>query len=131
MNTPKRRILAGALALALVAAACGDDDDSSSDTTAAEDESSGSSDVSGSIFVSGSSTVEPIAIAVGNEFADQNPGVAITVEGPGTGDGFAKFCNGETDVSDASRPIKAEEIENCEANGIEFIELEPEALGRP
>ena len=131
MNTPKRRILAGALALALVAAACGDDDSSSdttaaasTDTTAAEDESSGSSDVSGSIFVSGSSTVEPISIAVGNEFADQNPGVAITVEGPGTGDGFAKFCNGETDVSDASRPIKAEEIENCEANGIEFIELE-------
>ena len=79
---------------------------------------------SGSIFVSGSSTVEPISIAAGNAFADANPGVAITVEGPGTGDGFAKFCAGETDISDASRAIKAEEIENCEASGIDFIELQ-------
>jgi len=80
-------------------------------------------DLSGSIFVSGSSTVEPISIAVGNAFADLAPSVAVTVEGPGTGDGFAKFCNGETDISDASRAIKAEEAENCAANGIEFIEL--------
>jgi phosphate transport system substrate-binding protein len=79
--------------------------------------------LSGSIFVSGSSTVEPISIAAGNAFADMAPGVAVTVEGPGTGDGFAKFCNGETDVSDASRAIKAEEVEACEAAGIEFIEL--------
>jgi phosphate transport system substrate-binding protein len=80
-------------------------------------------DLSGAIFVSGSSTVEPISIAVGNAFADMAPGVAVTVEGPGTGDGFAKFCAGETDVSDASRAIKAEEAETCAANGIEFIEL--------
>ncbi len=79
--------------------------------------------LSGSIFVSGSSTVEPISIAAGNAFADMAPGVAVTVEGPGTGDGFAKFCNGETDVSDASRAIKAEEAEACAAAGIEFIEL--------
>ena len=79
--------------------------------------------LSGSIFVSGSSTVEPISIAAGNAFADMAPGVAVTVEGPGTGDGFAKFCAGETDVSDASRAIKDEEIETCKANGIEFIEL--------
>ena len=145
MNSPKRRILAGALALTLVAAACGSDDDDStttdapagteapestddmtettddmSETTDAPDEGGGAS---GSIFVSGSSTVEPISIAAGNAFADANPDVAITVEGPGTGDGFAKFCNGETDVSDASRAIKAEEAENCEASGIDFIEL--------
>ena len=150
MNTPKRRILAGALALTLVAAACGSDDDDAtttdapagteateatettddmtettddmSETTDAAD--TGGGDLSGSIFVSGSSTVEPISIAAGNAFADANPAVAITVEGPGTGDGFAKFCNGESDISDASRPIKGEEAENCEANGIEFIELE-------
>jgi phosphate transport system substrate-binding protein len=79
--------------------------------------------LSGSIFVSGSSTVEPISIAAGNAFADLAPGVAVTVEGPGTGDGFAKFCNGETDISDASRAIKAEEAETCAANGIEFVEL--------
>jgi phosphate transport system substrate-binding protein len=81
------------------------------------------SSLSGSIFVSGSSTVEPISIAAGNAFADLAPGVAVTVEGPGTGDGFAKFCNGETDISDASRAIKAEEAETCAANGIEFVEL--------
>jgi phosphate transport system substrate-binding protein len=81
------------------------------------------SDLSGSIFVSGSSTVEPISIAVGNAFADLAPSVAVTVEGPGTGDGFAKFCAGETDISDASRAISEEEIADCEAAGIEFVEL--------
>jgi phosphate transport system substrate-binding protein len=90
------------------------------DTTAA---GGGGGDVSGSIFISGSSTVEPISIAVGDAFADANPGVAVTVEGPGTGDGFAKFCSGETDISDASRPISDDEIAECEAAGIEFIEL--------
>ena len=73
--------------------------------------------------MSGSSTVEPISIAVGDAFAEWHPGVAVTVEGPGTGDGFAKFCAGETDISDASRPIKAEEAATCEAAGIDFIEL--------
>ena len=47
----------------------------------------------------------------------------ISVEGPGTGDGFKKFCAGETDISDASRPIKEEETAECEEGGIEFIEL--------
>jgi len=79
------------------------------------------SGLSGSIFVSGSSTVEPISIAAGDAFADMAPGVAVTIEGPGTGDGFAKFCAGETDVSDASRAISDEEIAECEASGIEFI----------
>jgi phosphate transport system substrate-binding protein len=51
--------------------------------------------------------------------------VAINVEGPGTGDGFELFCNGETDVADASRPIDQEdEVPACEENGVEFIELE-------
>jgi phosphate transport system substrate-binding protein len=81
------------------------------------------SSLSGEIFVSGSSTVEPISIAAGNAFADMAPGVAITVEGPGTGDGFAKFCAGETDISDASRPINDEEVATCGDAGIEFIEL--------
>jgi phosphate transport system substrate-binding protein len=81
------------------------------------------SSLSGEIFVSGSSTVEPISIAAGDAFANMAPGVAITVEGPGTGDGFAKFCAGETDISDASRPIKEEEAATCADAGIEFIEL--------
>jgi phosphate transport system substrate-binding protein len=82
-----------------------------------------SGDVSGEIFLSGSSTVEPISAAVGTAFSNSNPGVAVAVEGPGTGDGFALFCNGETDISDASRPISAEEVASCEESGIEFIEL--------
>jgi phosphate transport system substrate-binding protein len=81
------------------------------------------SGLSGSIAVSGSSTVEPISAAAAQEFAASNPDVAITVDGPGTGDGFARFCAGETDISDASRPISAEEVALCEEAGIEFIEL--------
>jgi phosphate transport system substrate-binding protein len=124
VNSPKRRILAGALALTLVAAACGSDTATTDGPAASGAPDEVGSDLSGSVFISGSSTVEPISIAAGNAFADANPGVAITVEGPGTGDGFAKFCNGESDGTGASRAIKAEEIDNCEANGIEFIELQ-------
>jgi phosphate transport system substrate-binding protein len=79
-------------------------------------------DVSGSVFVSGSSTVEPISRANAEKFAAATP-VDISVEGPGTSDGFALFCSGDSDVSDASRPIKQEEIDECATNGIEFIEL--------
>jgi phosphate transport system substrate-binding protein len=79
--------------------------------------------LSGEIAVSGSSTVEPISAAAAVAFAEANPDVAITVEGPGTGDGFARFCAGETDISDASRPISAEEVSSCEEGGVEFIEL--------
>ena len=57
-------------------------------------------------------------------FNETNPNVAISVDGPGTGDGFELFCNGETDISDASRPIEEEEVKLCEKNGIEFTELE-------
>jgi len=132
VNLPKRRIIVGAIALTMIAAACSSDDDTgSTETTAAEVDAAESdntdaapeSNVSGSIFVSGSSTVEPISIAVGNAFADANPDVAITVQGPGTGDGFAQFCAGETDISDASRPIKSAEVETCADNGIDFVEL--------
>jgi len=79
--------------------------------------------VSGSINISGSSTVEPITALAREEFIAQNGNVDITVDGPGTGDGFELFCNGETDISDASRPIKEEEMAACEENGIEFVEL--------
>jgi phosphate transport system substrate-binding protein len=86
-------------------------------------ENTGAENLTGNVVVSGSSTVEPISGLVAEKFQSDNPGVSISVDGPGTGDGFVLFCNGETDISDASRPIKPEEAEVCEENGIEFIEL--------
>jgi phosphate transport system substrate-binding protein len=103
----------GALPLttaALILAACG--------TTDAGDGSGGNE-----IFVSGSSTVEPITNAVAEAYAAANEGFEYTVEGPGTGDGFALFCNGETDISDASRPISEEEAAACADAGVEYVEL--------
>jgi phosphate transport system substrate-binding protein len=82
------------------------------------------SDLTGSIFVSGSSTVEPISGLVAELFSEQAPNVDITVEGPGTGDGFELFCAGESDVNDASRPIEPEEAEACEESGVSYVELE-------
>jgi ABC-type phosphate transport system substrate-binding protein len=83
----------------------------------------GNADPAGSIFVSGSSTVEPVSNGVAEAFKAENPGFDYVVEGPGTGDGFAKFCAGETDISDASRAISDEEVADCQAAGIEYVEL--------
>ncbi|HYU58382.1 MAG TPA: substrate-binding domain-containing protein [Actinomycetota bacterium] len=83
-----------------------------------------SGDLSGELFMSGSSTVEPISALVAELFNADHPDVAINVEGPGTGDGFELFCNGETDISDASRQIKDEEAAACADTGIEYVELE-------
>jgi phosphate transport system substrate-binding protein len=80
-------------------------------------------EITGSLFVSGSSTVEPISRDVAENFAAAAPNVEISVEGPGTSDGFALFCAGDSDVQDASRAINDDEIAECEANGIEFVEL--------
>ena len=77
----------------------------------------------GSVQIDGSSTVFPISEAVAEEFQRDNPNVRVTVGISGTGGGFQKFCRGETDISDASRPIRAAEIEACKKAGIEFIEL--------
>ncbi len=78
---------------------------------------------SGQITISGSSTVEPISSLVAEAFKAENDAVGISVDGPGTGDGFGLFCSGQTDISDASRPIKEEEATACADSGIEFIEL--------
>ncbi len=79
----------------------------------------------GSVFVSGSSTVEPISIRVGELAGELSGGdLAVTVEGPGTGDGFKLFCGGESDISDASRKIKDEEAALCADGGVNFVELE-------
>jgi phosphate transport system substrate-binding protein len=75
------------------------------------------------IQIDGSSTVFPISEAVAEEFQKANKGVRVTVGISGTGGGFQKFCRGETDISDASRPISKSEIEACKQAGIEYIEL--------
>jgi len=80
-------------------------------------------DLKGSIKVDGSSTVYPITAAVGEAFHEENTGVAVTVNFSGTGGGFKKFAAGQTDISDASRPIKAKEDAATREAGISYIEI--------
>jgi phosphate transport system substrate-binding protein len=75
------------------------------------------------IAVDGSSTVYPITEAMAEEFQKANKGVKVTVGIGGTGGGFKKFCRGEIDIADASRPIRDVERQDCKKNGVEFIEL--------
>jgi phosphate transport system substrate-binding protein len=108
--------MSAVLALGLVACGDDDDDDGGSDSGGA---------VSGEIAIDGSSTVFPFAQAAAEQFQTENPDVRITVGQSGTGGGFEKFCAGETDISDASRPIDSEEeVPLCEKNGITYKELE-------
>jgi phosphate transport system substrate-binding protein len=106
-------------ALAMGAAACGDDDDSGGGGGGG-----GGGDLSGTIRIDGSSTVAPFAQAAAEEFSATNPGVQVTVGTSGTGGGFEKFCAGETDISDASRPIEDDEIAVCKKNGIDYTEVQ-------
>jgi phosphate transport system substrate-binding protein len=80
--------------------------------------------LSGAVVIDGSSTVEPLSAAAGELFEGENPDVHVTVGTSGTGGGFTKFCAGETDISDASRPIKDEEKAKCDEKGIAFTELQ-------
>jgi len=80
--------------------------------------------LSGTIEIDGSSTVYPITEAVAEEFRRTNPNVHVNVGISGTGGGFQRFIQGETDISDASRPIKTSEADQARANGIDWIELE-------
>jgi phosphate transport system substrate-binding protein len=88
-----------------------------------QDRPAGGEQAAAVIKVDGSSTVFPISEAVAEEFQKKNPNVRVTVGISGTGGGFQKFCGGETDLSDASRPIRPTEIETCKKAGIEYIEL--------
>jgi phosphate transport system substrate-binding protein len=110
--------------LAFGAAACGDEEEPAAGG-GGEETQQGSEDLSsleGAIRIDGSSTVEPFAQAV-ELFNAQAPNVRITVGGSGTGDGFERFCNGETDISDASRPIEEDEAQACEQQGIQYEEM--------
>ena len=105
MTSSKWLAVIGASAILMLGvAACGSDDDSATG-------SSGGGDLSGSIRIDGSSTVAPLTEAVAEQFMAENPDVRVTVGTSGTGGGFEKFCAGETDISDASRAIEAEEVD--------------------
>jgi phosphate transport system substrate-binding protein len=109
------QVLAVCSVLAFGAVSCGQSGSAQQD---------GGGNLSGQIAVEGSSTVLPITQAAAEAFSQENPDVRISVGGAGTGDGFEAFCAGETQISDASRPIDPEEeIPLCKENGVEYIEI--------
>ena len=112
----KSFVVAGLImALSLVLAGCGG---------GASGQQNGDGAVSGNIKIEGSSTVYPITQAAAELFREENPDARIEVGGAGTSDGFEAFCKGDTQISDASRPIDpAEEVPVCEQNGVAFIEI--------
>ena len=112
----------GAAASPADAAASGKDSSTSQEKGAKSSESV-AMELKGTIEVDGSSTVFPVTEAVAEEFRKVHPGVQVNVGVSGTGGGFKRFVVGETDISDASRPIKAKESDAAVENGIEYIEL--------
>jgi phosphate transport system substrate-binding protein len=115
------RLATGLLAGALLLTACGGDNNTD---TANAGEGSGSQELSGSVKVDGSSTVAPLTTAAAEFFKEEQSGVNVTVGTSGTGGGFEKFCAGETDISDASRPIdEEEEAPLCEEAAVEYTEI--------
>ncbi|GAA2126813.1 PstS family phosphate ABC transporter substrate-binding protein [Nocardioides bigeumensis] len=104
-----------AMVAVLALAACGGAD-------AGDDD--GSSGASGNVVVDGSSTVFPMSSAAQELLNEENPDVKVAVSEAGTGGGFERFCNEETDISDASRPIEDDEVAACEEKGIEYTELQ-------
>lgn len=115
-RTLRRAAVPATLFIALGLTACGGGNE--------EAAGGGDSALSGEVLVDGSSTVQPLTAAAGEFFAEEEPQVNVSVGTSGTGGGFEVFCQGETDISNASRPIKDEEAALCEENGIEFTELQ-------
>jgi phosphate transport system substrate-binding protein len=125
----------GLLAVAILVAACGGGGSTTAPTTAAttgasQPPAASTGALSGEINIDGSSTVYPITEAVAEEFQQANSGVKVTVAFAGTGGGFKKFCNRETDMNDASRPIKTADTADakseatlCKDAGVEWVEL--------
>lgn len=112
----RRAILPGVAVIAMALSACGGAD-------AGADTGSGNG-ASGSVAVDGSSTVFPMSNAAAELLSEENPDVQVAVAESGTGGGFEKFCAGQTDISDASRPIEQEEKDACAKEGIEYTELQ-------
>ncbi|MFD1707616.1 PstS family phosphate ABC transporter substrate-binding protein [Siminovitchia sediminis] len=118
------------LSSALLFAGCGNGDGSTNNNATGNENSSSNTEetatdkLTGSVGIDGSSTVFPIMEAVSEEFAMEYPDVKAPVGVSGTGGGFKKFIAGETDISNASRPIKEEEIQLLEEEGVEYTEFE-------
>jgi phosphate transport system substrate-binding protein len=113
--------------LALGAAGCGrDDDEDDADAAAATDATAETTEeLSGDIIIDGSSTVGPLTTAAAEAYRAEQPGVNVEVGISGTGGGFERFCAGETDISNASRPIdEEEEVLLCQEAGIEYTEFQ-------
>ena len=110
-------MVAAVMAIALAGTACGGDE--SADAAGGDGTA-----LSGDVRVDGSSTVGPLTEAAAEFFQEENPDVRVTVGISGTGGGFEKFCAGETDISDASRQIEADEEEACAGAGIEWAEVQ-------
>jgi phosphate transport system substrate-binding protein len=123
--TPTLLLLAlSAALLAFVAAGCGRDEDGGNGDVAGTT-TDGSEQLSGTILIDGSSTVGPLTTSAAESFRGEQPGVNIEVGVSGTGGGFERFCAGETDISNASRPIdEKEEVPLCEDAGIEYTEFQ-------
>jgi phosphate transport system substrate-binding protein len=124
-----RALAATLVLLALLAAGCGRErpSDAAPTTTQSEDEAVGGFEeerLSGRVQADGSSTVAPLMTLAAERFRKQEPGVKITIGVSGTGGGFERFCAGETDLSDASRPIEAEEKAACAKKRIAYRELQ-------
>lgn len=115
-NVLSRRVLVGVALAALALAGC-------SDNSNGGDNSGGESELTGAVLVDGSSTVAPLSEAAASIYKEEQAKVNVSVGTSGTGGGFEKFCKGETDISDASRPIKDKEKQACEAAGVKFVEL--------
>jgi len=113
--------VSGAVVVAVVAAGCSAKSDSPS--SAGGGSTSGQA-ATGSVSVSGSSTVLPISQLVAERFSGANPAAQVGVDGPGTGDGFVLFCAGTTDINDASRQIESTEAKACKQAGVHYVELE-------
>ena len=113
------------LVLVVTLAGCGGGGRGSDGTdTAATTTSKGGGNLSGRIQADGSSTVGPYTTAAAEGFRGVEPGVEVTVGVSGTGGGFERFCRGETDLSDASRPIKDEEAAACAKKAIAYVEFQ-------
>jgi len=102
----------------------GGDGGDGSDTDGSDGGDTDGSDLSGEVVITGSSTVFPVSDAMAEEFMEMHPDVNVTVDSTGSGGGFENhFCPGDSDVNGASRPIKDEEMENCQSNGVEPVEF--------